>query len=196
VIATLGILAWYHELNMVYVGLGGVLALVAVGIPAALLFGRRWLGRTPPRLLRLVPRTRALLTEVAEIPSGLILRPGALVAGTGAQVGVFVLDAVTLWIMLRAIGVEAGIVVAFPSLVMATVAATLGPVPLGLGTFEAMCVAVLHALDVEIEAALTATLLLRGFTFWLPMIPGLVLTRSVLGRTPDGGGSDDQARVS
>jgi len=32
-------------------------------------------------------------------------------------------------------------------------------------------------LGVEVEAALAATLLLRGLTFWLPMVPGLWLAR-------------------
>ena len=52
------------------------------------------------------------------------------------------------------------------------------PVPLGLGSFEVTCVALLSMLGVTLEAAFTATLLLRGFTLWLPMIPGLWLTKS------------------
>jgi hypothetical protein len=56
---------------------------------------------------------------------------------------------------------------------MASVAATIGPIPLGLGTFEGTCVAMLGLTGVPLEAALTATLLLRGLTFWLPMLPGL-----------------------
>jgi glycosyltransferase 2 family protein len=58
--------------------------------------------------------------------------------------------------------------VAFVSFVMASIAATLGPIPLGLGTFEAACVGSLSLLGVAIEEALAATLLLRGLTFWLP----------------------------
>jgi hypothetical protein len=38
---------------------------------------------------------------------------------------------------------------------------------------------------VPVEVALTATLLLRGFTYWLPMAPGVWLSRKELrGRTP------------
>jgi magnesium-transporting ATPase (P-type) len=51
---------------------------------------------------------------------------------------------------------------------------------LGLGTFEAACVAMLRTLGVPLEAALTATLLLRGFTLWLPVLPGLLLARREL----------------
>jgi uncharacterized membrane protein YbhN (UPF0104 family) len=45
------------------------------------------------------------------------------------------------------------------------VVATVGPIPLGLGVFEGASVAVLHLTGVPVEAALAATLLLRGFTF-------------------------------
>src|ERR1700751_4415876 len=48
---------------------------------------------------------------------------------------------------------------------MASMAATLGPIPLGLGTFEATCAGMLSLLGVVIETALAATLLLRGLTF-------------------------------
>ena len=58
--------------------------------------------------------------------------------------------------------------------------ATLSPIPLGLGTFETSCVGMLHLLGVPLEAALAATLLLRGFTVWLPMPPGLWLARRAL----------------
>jgi len=61
-------------------------------------------------------------------------------------------------------------------------AATIGPIPLGLGTFEAGAVGTLHFLGVSIEAALAGTLLLRGLTFWLPMLPGMWLVRREIGR--------------
>ena len=60
---------------------------------------------------------------------------------------------------------------------MASIAAILGPIPLGLGTFEAACVGMLSLLGIAIESALAATLLLRRLTFWLPMVPGLWLAR-------------------
>ncbi|WP_412852621.1 lysylphosphatidylglycerol synthase domain-containing protein [Ectothiorhodospira shaposhnikovii] len=57
---------------------------------------------------------------------------------------------------------------------------TLGLVPLGLGTFEATCLVMLNLLGVPLEAALTATILLRGLTLWLPMLPGLWFVRRAL----------------
>ena len=68
---------------------------------------------------------------------------------------------------------------------MASMAATLGPIPLGLGTFEAARVGMLNLLGVSVEAALAGTLMLRGLTFWLPMLPGIWLARRELSLTPD-----------
>jgi Lysylphosphatidylglycerol synthase TM region len=53
-------------------------------------------------------------------------------------------------------------------------------IPLGLGTFEAACTGMLHLLGVPLEAALTGAVLLRGLTFWLPMIPGLYVAQRAL----------------
>jgi hypothetical protein len=45
-------------------------------------------------------------------------------------------------------------------------------------------VAALHLQGQPIAVALTSTLLLRGLTFWLPMLPGLLLARrEVSGRS-------------
>ena len=90
---------------------------------------------------------------------------------------VFALDALTLWLASRGLGDSPALWIAFVSFIMASTAATLGPIPLGLGTFEAACVGMLSLPGVAIETALAATLLLRGFTFWLPILPGLWLAR-------------------
>src|SRR5206468_1440260 len=106
--------------------------------------------------------------------------PLPFVSATVLQLLIFALDAGTLWVMLHALGAKASPTTAFAAFVMAQLASTVGPMPLGLGTFEAVCVTILHVLGQPVEVALTATLLLRGFTFWLPMIPGLVLARREL----------------
>ena len=77
-------------------------------------------------------------------------------------------------------GADADILGVFASFMIASVAASIGPTPLGLGTFESACVATLALVGVRLELALTATLLLRGLTFWLPMLPGLRIARREL----------------
>ena len=56
-------------------------------------------------------------------------------------------------------------------------AQTLGVAPGGLGVFEAVSVAALKLMGVPVTAGLGATLLFRFVTFWLPMVPGLILAR-------------------
>ena len=50
----------------------------------------------------------------------------------------------------------------------------IAPSPLGTGTFKAGTTGMLTLLGMPLEAALSATLLLRGLTFWLPMVPEVV----------------------
>jgi len=71
----------------------------------------------------------------------------------------------------------------FASFGIASMVATIGPIPVGLGTFEAGSVGMLSFLGVSIEAALAGTLLLRALTFWLPMLPGIWLARREIGRS-------------
>jgi uncharacterized membrane protein YbhN (UPF0104 family) len=95
-----------------------------------------------------------------------------------------VIDALTMQLCLWALGVEAPFTAAFVPLMMASIVVTLGPIPLGLGSFEAVSIGMLRLMGVPFEAALSATLLLRGFTLWLPLVAGLFLTRRELNRSP------------
>ena len=61
----------------------------------------------------------------------------------------------------------------------ASIVATLGPIPMGLGSYEATATAMLTMLGVPLEAAIAATLLLRSLTLWLPLIPGMLLIRTL-----------------
>jgi uncharacterized membrane protein YbhN (UPF0104 family) len=110
------------------------------------------------------------------------------------QLAVFLLDTATLAVVLAAIGSDgAHLPGVFASFMIASVAATVGPTPLGLGTFESVSVATLALVGVRLEAALAATLLLRGLTLWLPMLPGLWIARRELRPGVDGSArlSDD-----
>lgn len=130
-------------------------------------------------LLR-VPALADLLPALGDAPGHLLRNPSLVLSVTLLQAAIFLLDAATLWVMLRATGLHVSFLTAFPAHIIAAMVDTIGIVPLGLGTFEASCVAVLNLLGIPVEAALTVTLLLRGFTLWLPMIPGLWFARRVL----------------
>jgi uncharacterized membrane protein YbhN (UPF0104 family) len=159
-----------------------LLGLVAAAVPAAIFgLGRRLADHLPAALKR-VPAIRGAAAELADAPPGSLFAPRLAAQTMSLQLCIFVLDAATLDAMLRAVGTSVAPAIVFASFVFASVVATLAWVPGGLGTFEGTCVALLSAHGVGVEAAFAATLLLRGFTFWLPMLPGLWLARSqVLG---------------
>jgi len=155
-------------------------ACIAVSLPVLVFALRRHTHRWPFTIAARIPMLAALLEAMREAR----LRPRedwlSFFISTILQLGVFILDAATLWTTLRAVGSAASPVAAFVAFISASVAATVGPMPLGLGTFEAAAVATLHLQGQALAVALTATLLLRGMTFWLPMLPGLILARREL----------------
>ncbi len=178
--ASILLLWFYHAIHVWIIAVVVVFCLVAVGIPAGALLLRSLGKKELPAPLLRIPGLSKLMSDIATAPRELLRSPALVISTTLLHGSVFVLDAATLWVMLQVVGVNVSFAVAFPSFVLASMVATLGPIPLGLGTFEVTCVSVLGALGVGIEAALTATLLLRGFTMWMPMLPGMWLARRAL----------------
>lgn len=157
-----------------------IFLVLAFAVPVLVLTARRWAGLRVAARFRRIPEVNTVLTAIAEAPPGLLRDPALMGMTIGMQLMVFLLDSATLWFMLRAIGHDVPPLDALASFMMASVASTIGPVPLGLGTFEGTAIVMLVGAGVRVEAALAATLLLRGLTFWLPMIPGMLLARREL----------------
>jgi uncharacterized membrane protein YbhN (UPF0104 family) len=175
-LAALAVLAWHRDLSTAQLVVAAVFTVVALAAPLAVLPLRHHLDRLPARVREFGP-LRQLVDALAAAPPELLRDPLLLTTVTGCELGVFLLDAATLGTALLAVGAPARPDLVFACYVMAAVAGTLAIVPGGLGVFEGTAVAVLHLLGVPIAAALAATLLLRGFTFWMPMLPGLWLTQ-------------------
>ena len=180
VIVSLAVLAWHRAISPPIVLVAALFSLIAVGVPAGALWLRHWMTERLKRGVERLPGLAMLMRAVADAPAKLLRDPVLLGKTAVLQFLVFVLDAATLYVMLLAIGSPAVPGVVFASFVIADAAATVGPIPLGLGAFEGACTAMLNLLGVPVEAALTATLLLRGLSFWLPMLPGLWIARREL----------------
>jgi uncharacterized membrane protein YbhN (UPF0104 family) len=179
---SLAVLFERGELHRAALALAAAFSLLAVGVPFALLWLRgRKEARLPRWLLRL-PGAEEVRDAIAEAPADTLWGTRLGVETVGLQLGVFALDAATLAATLHAVGSDVAPGLAFASFVLASVVATLAWVPGGLGTFEGTCVGMLHLHGVSLEAALAAVLLLRGFTFWLPMAPGLWIARREMAR--------------
>jgi uncharacterized protein (TIRG00374 family) len=122
------------------------------------------------------------ITALHEAPGHITSDWKMLLEAALSAAGIFLLDALSLYIILHALGIPLETGKVFASFMISSVAMTIGLVPGGLGVFEGASTAMLHFFGVSIEAALTATLILRGFTYWLPMIPGLLIARRELRR--------------
>ncbi|WSH65137.1 lysylphosphatidylglycerol synthase transmembrane domain-containing protein [Rhizobium ruizarguesonis] len=172
------ILLWHNgDLSDAWFSLSIAFAVVIIVIAALLLIViHSGLRLVPKSMLAWRPAAR-LAEMLRNVRADIVGDVGILSQTVALQSAIFLFDAATLWLTLRAIGIDIAPANAFVSFVLASVVATLSPLPLGLGTFEGTCVGVLHLLGVQTEAGLAATLIFRGFTLWLPMLPGLWLIR-------------------
>jgi Mg2+-importing ATPase len=152
-----------------FVGFSVVLITVALVLSGQTSAGPKWFTRIP-----LLKRAFSLLGEanptLAHSPA-LIFRSGLF------QLGIVLLDAATVWILIRSLGEVASPTGVFASFMVSSLLRTISVVPGGIGVFEAASVVTLKLVGVPVPVALAATLLFRGLSFWLPMAPGLVFSR-------------------
>jgi len=175
------ILLWLHDrATPLMAGLVTMFLMVALAIPSLALWLRsRGSAPLPPRLER-ISLVRSLLDTVSQAP-GKLLRDRRLLRRVATFNGlIFLADAGTLFACLHALGQHTAFDTAFIALIMASIVVTLGPVPMGLGTFEASATATLHLLGVPVEAAFAGTILLRVLTLWLPLVPGMAMMRKAI----------------
>lgn len=178
-VAMLAVLWLAGKASPLATGLVTVFILVAVSIPALALWLRhRGRHPLPAWVERLVP-LRKLIEAIGDTPAELLGDRKLLARVSLFNALVFVADAATLAACLRAVGQPLSPGAAFVGFLAASIVAALGPIPMGLGSFEAASTATLRAFGIPVEAAFTATLLLRSMTLWLPLLPGLLLMRAV-----------------
>lgn len=178
--ASVALMVSTHLAFSALLAVAAVFAVAAVAIPGGILW---YMRSASPRLRERASRVPFIgnaLAALANAPTELLRDPVVLRRTVILQLVELVLDAATLYVMLVAIGVPEKPSAAFASFTIAYAAASVGLTPLGLGTFEGTCIGMLRLFGVGLEAALTATLLLRAFTLWLPMIPGFVCARMVV----------------
>jgi Mg2+-importing ATPase len=159
--------------------LAACMAFICIGLTLALfaprLASNRSLARRiPGQRFALVSKALALLTGA---DSRLADSWPLLLRVTLLELAIIVLDSATLWLLVLALGVSAPALGLFAGFMVASVVRSVGIVPGGLGAFEAALVVTLHWVGVDLAVALSATLLFRGLTFWLPMVPGLWMAR-------------------
>jgi uncharacterized protein (TIRG00374 family) len=130
-----------------------------------------------PRRVQRIKAVAEIRDHIADAPRELVFSPYVLVVATGLRFAVLVLDGGTLAISALAIGSSARIVSIIAAFVLSYVVGSVTFLPGGLGTFEVACTTLLAGLGVPFAAAAASTLLMRGLSFWLPMLPGVFFTR-------------------
>ena len=185
----LALLAWEGHATPLIV----TVAVLFLGYGAALTTAVLSLtGRTPGRLaggLRKLPGIGRVIGVLQEGSSRLAHDPVLIAKATVLQMVIALLDAATLWVLIKSLGVDASAAAVFASFMIASVMRSIGILPGGLGTFEAASVGALSIAGVPVAAGLSATLLFRGLSFWLPMLPGLAISRALTrGDTSHAGG--------
>jgi uncharacterized protein (TIRG00374 family) len=151
-------------------------------VPALALWLHRKGAKAIPPWLRRIRTVCELFEMIKEAPTRLVRNLRLIAELTALNGAVFALDGLTMKLCLLALGLHVHFSIAFSAFIMASIVVTLGPIPMGLGSFEAVSIGMLRAMGVPFEAALSATLLFRGYTLWVPLIPGMFAARRQLKR--------------
>ena len=178
------ILLWLHDrADLPILVLVAASIAIEIAIPSAVLWAKRHANHDGVRTwIERLPGVPSIVDAVADAPDGLLRAPALMTASFGCQLAIILLDSMTLWLACQAIGVPVAFWIAFCGFSIGAIVGMITPSPLGLGTFEAGTAGMLVLLGMPLEAALSATILLRGFTFWLPMLPGVWIARHEVNR--------------
>ncbi len=182
VVVALSVFAAHNEVTpivLLTLGVFGVTATVVLVSTVLFLRNHDWIHRLPKWITKhtLVAR---LTRSVAQVDADRVLAWDLLSEATLFHLAIFFLDGATLWATLRAVGVHASILVSFSAYVIAMVAGTVLFIPGGVGVFEVGAVTTLVGFGIPFEGAFAATLLLRGLTLWIPLVPGSILAHKDL----------------
>jgi uncharacterized protein (TIRG00374 family) len=183
-LASLLLLWMMHRTTWLIVGLIALFLAVSAAIPLLSLWLQAKGERALPHWLRKVGPVRELFEMIGQAPGKLIRNPRIITQLSFLNGVTFALDGLTMQFCLFALGVHAPFAPAFVAFIMASIVVTLSAIPMGLGSFEATSIAMMGLMGVPFEASLSATLLFRGFTLWLPLLPGLITTRRHLKKPP------------
>jgi Mg2+-importing ATPase len=156
----------------------GLFTLFAISMSTGIvaLAGSRW--RMPKPLKRIKPLA-SLLSFVQQADRHLVRNPVNLSVAVGLQLLIVALDTSTMIAVIHSLRGEIPATGVFVSFMISSLFRTIGFMPGGLGTFEATSVLTLRMFGAKLPLALSATLLFRGLSYWLPMLPGMYFAKKL-----------------
>lgn len=147
---------------------------MSTGIVA--LAGSRW---RMPRVLKRIKPLASLVSFVQHADRHLVRNPVNLSVAVGLQLLIVALDTSTMIAVIHSLGGRIPATGVFVSFMISSLFRTIGFMPGGLGTFEATSVLTLRMFGAKVPLALSATLLFRGLSYWLPMLPGMYFAKGL-----------------
>ncbi|ASQ45931.1 lysylphosphatidylglycerol synthase transmembrane domain-containing protein [Legionella clemsonensis] len=133
-----------------------------------------------PGFLEKFELLKSFVSAIKKLHPKMLLQPIVSIPAICLQGAIFLFDALTLWMVLLALNTHLDFVLIFAVQVIAQAVGSIALIPGGLGVFEGSMTGMLYALGLPLESALAATILFRGLTYWLPMIPGFMITHKKL----------------
>jgi Mg2+-importing ATPase len=166
------------------VAIAGVLfVLVATALAIAMIVSAG--SQKPSRTgLKRVKPLNSLAQLLRRADRRLVRNPANVGFATALQFTVIVLDTTTMLVVVKALGIDLPPVAVFVSFIVSSLFRTLGVLPGGLGSFEASSALTLRSAGADLPTAVSATLLFRALSFWLPMAPGFWVAHRLMRRRP------------
>jgi len=154
----------------------GLFTLFAISMSTGIvaLAGSRW---KMPKVVKRIKPLASLLEFVQHADKHLVRNPVNFSVAVGLQLLIIALDTATMFAVIHALRGEIPATGIFVSFMISSLFRTIGFMPGGLGTFEATSVLTLRMFGATIALGLSATLLFRGLSYWLPMLPGMYFAR-------------------
>ena len=178
-LAALAITSSLRETSLALLSISVLFIAFAITMTAGIvaLAGRR---ARPGSVFTRLPVIKGAVKFLEDADARWVRTPRVLVFASAWQIAIFLLDAATVWVSIRSLGATAPFDAVFGSYMVASLVRTMGVVPGGLGTYEAASVFTLRLVGISMSVALSATLIFRGLSFWIPMLPGLWSSRRIM----------------
>ena len=179
-VVALGLGALHGRGSGVIIGVSIVFTLLSAGLTMAMLFLPGRTSHPVSRRVSKIPMIHGIVAHLESANARLVRDPGVLTIAVLWQIAIVAFDTLTLVALIESLGEHASLAGAFVSFMIASLVRSMGFVPGGLGTFEATSMLTLRMTGARVSVALAATLMFRGLTFWLPMLPGLWFSRRLV----------------
>lgn len=180
--AGLAVLAYLREVPRPLWIAAGLLGLIsAAGVLGVMVLAR---GHKLPGIISRRAFLRRLLDATGEADARLTANPRLLAISSLLNLALPVIEAFTLWAVLRALGVDLGFKEIWVASAVILLGRNLAFLPSALGTFDAAAIAALTFMGVGFGPAVAASILARGVLLWLPLIPAGWALRRELHRAP------------